>query len=158
MTNYFSSGTTAVFATQILLTLIIAVSLRAMWNLMNVVQVVVFTRHFCNWPSNVQQLLDKLHDAMKLRELNEFLLDRGMSAYEKAKVEFVSPELLEYGIDGATPLRSLGIFLIALVIIILLCFVFFLLKTLSVRLNLLKPAVALMKKNLFYKVWIRYLI
>ena len=73
------------FASQIILTLLIGMTLEAMWNLMNVMQVLAYIKNFSNWPANVDTVLSAIDNAVTLDPLCDAIYDYGESAYDKAK-------------------------------------------------------------------------
>ena len=48
----------ALMISNLALTFVIVISLKAFWNLLNVIQVLVFLRNFTNWPAIVYQVLN----------------------------------------------------------------------------------------------------
>ena len=45
------------FASQIVVTILIGISLKAMWNLMNVMQILAYLRFLSNWPANIRTVM-----------------------------------------------------------------------------------------------------
>lgn len=70
-----------IIMSNIFLTLFIALSLKSMWNLLNVMQVVTFMRFFTSWPAIVDQLLAQIFNAITLKPLVEPILQYGKSSF-----------------------------------------------------------------------------
>ena len=54
------------FLSNIGLTICFTVSLKAMWNLMHVMQIIVFTLYVVNWPANGEILIKAMQEAITL--------------------------------------------------------------------------------------------
>ena len=57
------------FLSQIFVTLCLAVSLKAMWNLMHVMQVLAYFRLLIHWPANSNIMLQSIQNAITLDNL-----------------------------------------------------------------------------------------
>ena len=57
------------FLSQFGVTICLAVSLKAMWNLMNVMQVMAYLRLVVDWPANSHMILDSMHNAITLENI-----------------------------------------------------------------------------------------
>ena len=55
------------------LTIFLAVSLQAMWNLMHVMQIMAFLRQVVSLPANSNMMLDSVHEAITLENFNKEL-------------------------------------------------------------------------------------
>lgn len=66
------------------MTLLLSVSLKQMWNLLNVMQVLTYARNFTPWPPLVDKLLDVLVEALYLNALSTAALDFGKTKFEAA--------------------------------------------------------------------------
>jgi len=61
------------FLSQFGVTICLAVSLKAMWNLMHVMQVMAYLRLLVDWPANSQMMLQSMHNAITLENIiNDF--------------------------------------------------------------------------------------
>ena len=69
---------------QILLTLALSVSLKQMWNLFNVMQVLALTREFTKWPALEKGVITYIIDAIYLKKITESLMDYGKTEFEVA--------------------------------------------------------------------------
>lgn len=63
------------FLSQLGVTLCLAASLKAMWNLMHVMQVLAYFRLMINWPANSHMMLQSMHNAITLDNLLNGLYD-----------------------------------------------------------------------------------
>ena len=50
------------------------VSLKSMWNLMNVIQVIAYLRLFTNWPANTMMIKHAIYNAITLKLFSDELL------------------------------------------------------------------------------------
>lgn len=57
------------FLSQFGVTICLAVSLKALWNLMHVMQVLAYFRLIANWPANTQMMLMSVHNAVTLENI-----------------------------------------------------------------------------------------
>ena len=78
------AATSTIVTTQILITLVMAFSLKSMWNLMNVIQVLAYMRFFTNWPASMMEIFRYMDDAITLKPVTDPIFDYGKSAFEKA--------------------------------------------------------------------------
>ena len=72
----------ALLISNLVLTLVITISLKAFWNLLTVIQVLVFLRHFTNWPAIVNQVLHQMFEAITLKPFIDPILQFGKSTFE----------------------------------------------------------------------------
>ena len=141
-------------------TICLAVSLKAMWNLMHVMQLMAYLRLVVDWPANANMMLNSMHNAITLENIINSFYDSIMGGLSE---EFGSDDeedamLKENDIPYKNIALSLGIFGIFLAMLILLLIFYFVLKLLSMRFQCVRNLVKSLKKKLFYSVWIRYLI
>ena len=66
-------------------TLALSVSLKQMWNLFNVIQVLSYFKQFSVWPALVDSIITYIIDALYLKELNETIMNIGQSEFEQVK-------------------------------------------------------------------------
>ena len=52
-----NSAASSIVASNIVMTLILAISLKSMWNLLNVIQVLAYMRFFAPWPALIDKVL-----------------------------------------------------------------------------------------------------
>ena len=71
---------------QILVTIILSVSLKAMWNLLHVMQILTFSKNFTEWPALATESLTYINDAIYLEEISGKVLEFGQSKFDLAKI------------------------------------------------------------------------
>lgn len=54
------------FWSSLLIAVLISLSLKVMWNIMNVMQVLAYTRLFSLWPANIKQVMDAIQLAITM--------------------------------------------------------------------------------------------
>ena len=64
--------------------LLIAASLKSMWNLLNVVQVLAYMRFYTRWPAFMAQMLFWMENAVTLKPVSDKVFDFGKSKFELA--------------------------------------------------------------------------
>ena len=73
------TATNTFMAAQVALTLVVALSLKSMWNLMNVVQVLAYVRFFSDWPAFMVEIFRYMDDAITLKPVSDPLFELGQS-------------------------------------------------------------------------------
>ena len=61
----------AVTLSQIIITIILAASLKSMWNLLNVVQVLAYMRFYTRWSAYMERLFTWLDNAITLKPITD---------------------------------------------------------------------------------------
>ena len=51
---------------QLVITILLSVSLKQLWNLLNVMQVLAVTREFTQWPATIEEIIKYLYEALYL--------------------------------------------------------------------------------------------
>ena len=64
------------FLSQFGVTICLAVSFKAMWNLMHVMQVIAYLRLAVNWPANTSMMQNSIHNALTLENLIKYFTDK----------------------------------------------------------------------------------
>ena len=106
---------------SIVTTLFMTHSLKATWNLISVIQVIVFLKYFAQWPAICEQVLDKLFDAVYLHSFSQNIFNIGMTSYEIFEQENKDVFLRGQGVESEKVFKDIGIFtILALVFAILL--------------------------------------
>ena len=72
----------ALVFSNLVFTIILAVSLKAMWNFHNVMQVLAYLKFFTDWPVIVDQILSQIFDAITLKPLIMPMLEYGRDRFE----------------------------------------------------------------------------
>ena len=70
--------------TQLFLTLLLSVSLKQMWNLLNVMQVLAYSKNFTQWPALVESINTQIIESIYLTKFNNEIMDLGKTQFEKA--------------------------------------------------------------------------
>ena len=73
------TATNTVVVGQIILTMVLAISLKSMWNLMNVIQVLSYIRFFTGWPAMMMEILKFMDDAITLKPVSDPIFEYGQS-------------------------------------------------------------------------------
>ena len=150
------------FLSQFGVTICLAVSLKAMWNLMHTMQLVAFLRLLVTWPANFAVMLQSMHNAVTLENLINSLYDSLLGNFtnfvEKEDDKQKSEELKENAILYDNIWLSMGIFGI-LIAFLVFCLIFYcMLQLLALRFSCCNRLRAILRNKLFYSVWIRYMI
>ena len=66
---------------QLILTLVLSVSLKQMWNLLNVMQVLAYARNFIVWPCMVEMIIKYIIEAIYLNQVNSAIMDYGKTQF-----------------------------------------------------------------------------
>ena len=67
---------------QVVTTLLMAASLKSMWNLLDVAQVIVYIRLITTWPPNGTAMLDLMEDGITMRKITKPVLEWGKSSFK----------------------------------------------------------------------------
>ena len=125
-------------------------SLKAIWNLISVIQVIAFLKYFAPWPALCDQVLDKLFDAVYLHSLSQNFFNIGMSSYELLEQESKNAFLKGQGIQSEKVLKDIGIFTILAFVLGVLLLIYVVLKILAKKVKACKVAVDWFSSCLFY--------
>ena len=74
-----AANTVVVF--QIIITLVLALSLKSMWNLMNVIQVLAYVRFFTGWPAFMLEIFRYMDNAITLKPISDLAFDYGKTQF-----------------------------------------------------------------------------
>ena len=140
------------------ITLVLSVSLKQMWNLLNVMQVVVYVFLFVRWPAMVTMCRDFIFEAITLQKLSGHIMDFGKSKFEVAKETTDDSFLASQGISDTSVAKSLGILTVILVLIILLVLLYYLISWCNKRWNCCSKLKSTLSKKLFFETPIRFAI
>ena len=135
-----------------------AASLKAMWSLLNVMQVVAYLRHIENNPANLQTILTSLDNAITLGPIKTAMKDYGKDKFDVAKSKATNEELKKRGVDDTSLFWSLGLFALAFVVLALMFGLYYLVKALRKKCKYFKIIEDKLKKKLFFSSAIRYMI
>lgn len=70
-----------ILVAQILITLILAVSLKSMWNLYNVIQIMAYIRFFTAWPAFMMEIFTHMDNAVTLKPISDPMFEYGMTGF-----------------------------------------------------------------------------
>jgi len=79
--TFVNRGAQTIIITQLIVTFVLAISLKSMWNLMNVIQVLSYMRFFTDWPVEMIEILMYMDDAITLKPLTDPIFDFGKSNF-----------------------------------------------------------------------------
>lgn len=71
------SATNTVVVGQVIITIVLAISLKSMWNLMNVIQVLSYVRFFTGWPAMMTVIFNYMDDAITLKPVSDPIFEFG---------------------------------------------------------------------------------
>lgn len=77
--------TNTVIIAQIIITLILSVSLKSMWNLYNVIQILAYIRFFTGWPAFMLELLMYLDNTVTMKTISDPIMEYGQSEFTIAE-------------------------------------------------------------------------
>ena len=73
------TATNTLVVGQIIITLVLAISLKSMWNLMNVIQVLSYVRFFTGWPAMMMEIFKYMDNAITLKPISDPIFEYGQS-------------------------------------------------------------------------------
>ena len=130
------------FMSQFGVTICLAVSLKTMWNLMHVMQVMAYMRLLVEWPANANMLLQSMYNAITLENvINDLYRNFIESLNDNVFVEEQSEEdfrLEQKDIFSKNLALSFGIFGFVLMVLILVLIVYYFTKLVSMRVRCCK--------------------
>ena len=92
------SAANTLIVVQIVVTLALAASLKSMWNLMNVIQVLAYARFFTGWPAMPAQGFEYMDNAITMKPVTDFVSDYSKSKFEKANATLTDQGMLDMGV------------------------------------------------------------
>ena len=110
-----------------------------------------------NNPANLALIFDSVYNAVTLRPVKEIVFNFGVDKYDLAK-EKTDNKLEILDIKKDSIFWSLGIFAIFLIGIILVTLLYYAIRFLKRRVKKFNDVEIYLRKKLFFRVWIRYLI
>ena len=73
------NATNTVVVAQLIITILLALSLKSMWNLMNVIQVLAYVRFFSGWPALMLEVFKYIDNAITLKPVSDPIFEYGQS-------------------------------------------------------------------------------
>ena len=113
---------------QIAITVPIALSLKSMWNFMNVIQVLAYLRFYSNWPAFLNMQFVQLEYAVTLKPISDPVMDLGKSKFEIASQSLSDESLKSAGVSDPEMFKTLGVFGLVIVLLLILLVIYFILK------------------------------
>lgn len=146
-----------VFGFQFIATIVLAASLKAMWNLMHFMQLVAYLRMLVSWPANVQMMLSAVKEAITLDETLPGP-DQFIPGIDDAPESNQAQQLVDKELPESAEELDVGIFMFCLIGLVITLVLYFVLRVLALRLPFLNKVVLYLHDKLFYNAWIRYMI
>ena len=140
------------------LTLVVAISLKAFWNLLNVIQVLTFLIYFTSWPAIVSEVLNSLFEAITLKPIIDPIFEKGKSTFEIKQSENQNEFLQQQGVQSKDIFQNLGIYLIFFFLAVFAVTLYFTARICARKRNLVQKLINSIKKYIFYQGPIRYVI
>ena len=143
---------------QIIVTLVLAASLKSMWNLMNVIQVLAYVRFFAGWPALTTEVFEYMDNAITMKPVTDVASEYGKSEFEKANATLTDEGMLDIGVQDSSILKSFGAFGVAALVLLLLLVLYRMVTCLKRKTGLAHKLRLALEKKLFYSSFLRYLI
>ena len=131
---------------NLILSIALSISLKQLWNLLNVIQVLAISREFTNWPALVDEIIKYITDSIYLTRVKDLIFSYTQSEFELAKTVT--------GIESEKVFYSLGLFILVFVAMLL----SFLLYLIICRFSCCARLKSMIKRRLCYRVPIRFVI
>ena len=147
-----------VVVAQIVITLILALSLKSMWNLMNVIQVLSYVRFFSGWPALMLEVFKYMDNAITLKPVSDPIFDYGQTQFEKANATLTNEGMKDMGVQDSSLFKSLGVFFVVLFGLVLLVVIYLLVKAAKTKTGIVHKIRLKLEKKLFYSSFLRYMI
>jgi len=105
-----SNAANTVVVAQIIITLVLALSLKSMWNLMNVIQVLAYVRFFTGWPAFLLEIFKYMDNAITMKPISDLAFEYGKTQFEKANSTLTDDGMKDMGVQDSDLGKSLGLF------------------------------------------------
>ena len=129
-----------------------------MWSILNVMQVVAYTRLYSNWPANIMTIMDNVQLAITMDIFYDSLINFGKDQYEIAADKILNENLSKNGVSDPNLYKNLSILVFIFVSLVFLLLIYFLCKLIYTKCPKVRVLKDILKKKLFYSAWIRFLI
>jgi len=83
---------------QIIVTIVLAASLKSMWNLMNVIQVLAYVRFYSGWPAFMTKVFEYMDNAITMKPVTDFVFEYGQSKFDMANATLTDQGMLNMGV------------------------------------------------------------
>ena len=141
---------------QIIITLLLSVSLKSMWNLYNVIQILAYIRFFTNWPAFMLDIFMYMDNAITLKPISDPIFEYGKSEFDKAEATLNDENMKSLGVQDTSLAKSLGLYAIVLGGLLIAIGFYVIMRFLC--LEKCKGVRTFLQKKLFYGSFIRYMI
>ena len=138
--------------------MVLALSLKSMWNLMNVIQVLAYVRFFSGWPAMMMEVFKYMDDAITLKPVSDPIFEYGQSQFEKANATLTDEGMKNMGVQDSTLIKSLGLFFVVILVLLFFVLIYFVVKSSKNEKSLAYKVKVKLEKKLFYSSFLRYLI
>ena len=141
---------------NVVMTLFLSVSLKAMWNMVHVLQVIIFLPELLDYPPNAKLFIDSVNEAIELEEITNQFME---TVIPPSVMQLPSEkEELEKYIKGNIIL-SMGLFFVVLAGLFILLVIFCIMQAFRRRIaNCCTFVYRKLEATLFYNSLIRYMI
>ena len=129
-----------------------------MWNLLNVVQVLTYTRNFTPWPALTDQVHMYLVEAIYLEQISSAVMEFGQTKFEQAQEMTKDEYVRELGIDSKSLAKNLGIIAISLALIVLIVILYLVCKYTCKSQSCWNKIAQYIKRKMFFNGIFRYVI
>ena len=135
-----------------------AVTLKSVWSLNHVMQVMAYYRHFTNWSANCSMIMLSMHNATTLENVNEQVKNFFKDKLQIVRESISSQEHKDKGLSTDNFFESFAIYGLILSILVILLLIYLFIRLLNSQNKYLVMVKQLLKNKLFYNSWIRYMI
>ena len=143
---------------NIVLTLVFALSFKTMWYLLSVMQIIVLVRSFAAWPAIVDEVIKQVLDAITLDPVVKPIIDYGKSKFELADDETDDEYLRQQGLQRKSILDDMGIFYIVLLLTLVVLVVFIIVKIVSTRVPCCRTVLEKLRAYLVFTAPLQYVV
>ena len=77
----------AFILSNLFVTIALTISVKSMWNLLNVMQVLTFMRFFTSWPAIMDSVLEEIYNVITMRYFIDPIVRYGKSKFQLAREE-----------------------------------------------------------------------
>lgn len=130
-----------------------------MWNFLNVVQVLVYLKHYALWSATMVFVFEQMDNAITLKPVIDPVYEIGQSKFDKVNSTVEDEGMKNSGIEETSVLKQLGLFTLVFAVIILGIGLYFVVRHLHKKGN---KHIATLKdkieKKLFFSGIYRYLV
>ena len=139
--------------------IVLAASLKSLWNFLNVIQVLVYLRYFATWSGTMNFIFDQMNNAVTLKPITDPILELGQFKFAKVNDTVTDEGLKNFGIEDNNVLKNLGLFGLVMAVMLLGILACAILRMMSKSGNKhIQMVMEKIERKLFYNGLYRYLI